>query len=53
MKKILVIEDDSHIGNMLEELLTGAGYLVSRAYSGTRRPYLSCPRKSPTWLSLI
>ena len=35
MKKILVIEDDSHIGNMLEELLTGAGYLVSRAYSGT------------------
>ena len=23
MKKILVIEDDSHIGNMLEELLTG------------------------------
>lgn len=35
MKKILLIEDDGHIGNMLEELLTGAGYLVSRTYSGT------------------
>lgn len=35
MKNILVIDDDSSIGNMLEELLTGEGYLVSRAYSGT------------------
>lgn len=35
MKKILIIDDDLHIGNMLEELLTGAGYAVSRAYSGT------------------
>lgn len=35
MKHILIIDDDIHIGNMLEELLTGEGYRVSRAYSGT------------------
>lgn len=35
MKKILIIDDDLHIGNMLEETLTREGYLVSRAYSGT------------------
>lgn len=35
MKHILVIDDDIHIGNLLEEVLTGAGYEVSRAYSGT------------------
>jgi DNA-binding response OmpR family regulator len=31
----LVIDDDIHIGNMLEETLTKEGYTVSRAYSGT------------------
>lgn len=35
MKTIAVIDDDIYIGNMLEELLTGAGYGVLRAYSGT------------------
>lgn len=35
MKKILIIDDDIHIGNMLEETLTREGYGVSRAYSGT------------------
>lgn len=35
MKTILVIDDDMHIGNMLEEALTGEGYAVKRAYSGT------------------
>lgn len=35
MKKILIIDDDIHIGNMLEETLTKEGYIVSRAYSGT------------------
>ena len=35
MKHILVIDDDIHIGNMLEEVLTREGYRVSRAYSGT------------------
>ncbi len=35
MKQILIIDDDVHIGNMLEEALTKEGYKVSRAYSGT------------------
>lgn len=35
MKTILIVDDDMHIGNMLEETLTGAGYGVIRAYSGT------------------
>ena len=35
MKTIAVIEDDISIGNLLEELLTGEGYGVLRAYSGT------------------
>lgn len=35
MKNILIIDDDIHIGNMLEETLTKEGYTVSRAYSGT------------------
>lgn len=35
MKKILIIDDDIHIGNVLEETLTNEEYMVSRAYSGT------------------
>ena len=35
MKTILIIDDDIHIGNMLEELLTKNDYRVLRAYSGT------------------
>lgn len=35
MKHILIIEDDTHIGNMIEEALVKEGYQVSRAYSGT------------------
>lgn len=35
MHKILIVDDDIHIGNMLEEILTREGYLVYRAYSGT------------------
>ena len=35
MKKLLVIDDDIHIGNMLEETLAKEGYGVFRAYSGT------------------
>lgn len=35
MKNILIIDDDMHIGNMLEEALRKAGYGVRRAYSGT------------------
>ncbi len=35
MTKILIVDDDIHIGNMLEEILTREGYSPSRAYSGT------------------
>lgn len=35
MKTILIIDDDLHIGNMLEETLVREGYRVLRAYSGT------------------
>ena len=35
MKTIAVIDDDPHIGNMLEEILNREGYRTLRAYSGT------------------
>ena len=35
MKRILIIDDDIHIGNMLEETLFKEGYQIFRAYSGT------------------
>lgn len=35
MKNLLIIDDDLHIGNVLEEILTKEGYAVTRAYSGT------------------
>jgi DNA-binding response OmpR family regulator len=35
MKTIAIIDDDIHIGNMLEEVLAKEGYGVIRAYSGT------------------
>ena len=35
MKQILIIDDDIHIGNMLEETLQREGYAVIRSYSGT------------------
>ena len=35
MSRILVIDDDTHIGDMLEEVLQLEGYQVARAYSGT------------------
>lgn len=34
-KHILIIDDDIHINDMLENVLTQAGYKVSHAYSGT------------------
>lgn len=40
MKNILIIDDDVHIGNMLEETLTKEGYGVLRAYSGTEALYV-------------
>ena len=35
MKRILIVDDDAHIGDMLEETLVREGYAVTRAYSGT------------------
>ena len=35
MKKILIVDDDVSIGNMLEEMLIKEDYAVLRAYSGT------------------
>lgn len=46
MKQILIIDDDIHIGNMLEEVLTREGYAVTRAYSGTEA-LLSIAAKKP------
>ena len=35
MKKILIVDDDPAIGNLLEETLNRVGYHTMRAYSGT------------------
>ena len=40
MKTIAMIDDDVHIGDMLEEVLHKEGYHVLRAYSGTEAMYL-------------
>ena len=40
MKTIAIIDDDIHIGNMIEEVLRCEGYNVLRAYSGTEALYL-------------
>ena len=40
MKIIAIIDDDIHIGNMIEELLKAEGYATLRAYSGTEALYL-------------
>ena len=39
MTEILIIEDDTSIGNMLEKTLANEGYQASRAYSGTEALY--------------
>ncbi|MCH5342566.1 MAG: response regulator transcription factor [Acetatifactor sp.] len=45
MSNIMVIDDDIYIGNLLEEVLLGQGYGVSRAYSGTEALLLLKERK--------
>lgn len=45
MKNILIIDDDLHIGNVLEETLQREGYGVSRAYSGTEAMMVLSNRK--------
>lgn len=43
-KRILIIDDDVSIGNLVEEVLNGAGYDTLRAYSGTEA--FCCSRPS-------
>lgn len=45
MKTIAIIDDDVHIGNILEEILKKEGYGVLRAYSGTEALYLLSEQK--------
>lgn len=45
VKQILIIDDDIHIGNMLEEVLASQGYGVWRAYSGTEALLLLSGRR--------
>ena len=45
MKTIAIIDDDIHIGNMIEEVLRYEGYNVLRAYSGTEALYLLVQNK--------
>ena len=40
MKTIAIIEDDVHIGNLMEEAMGQEQYQVLRAYSGTEALYL-------------
>ena len=40
MKRILIIDDDIHIGNVLEEMLSKEGYQIFRAYSGTEALFI-------------
>lgn len=39
-KRIAIIEDDVHIGDIIEESLRREGYQTCRAYSGTEAQYL-------------
>lgn len=47
MKSILIVDDDVHIGDMLEEILKREGYGVMRAYSGTEAQLLLTASTSP------
>lgn len=54
MRHILIIDDDIHIGNTIEETLKKEGYQVSRAYSGTEALYvLSASRPDLILLDLM
>lgn len=45
METIAIIEDDEHIGNILEKNLQDEGYQTCRAYSGTEAKYLLREKK--------
>lgn len=45
MKMIAVIEDDVHIGDIIEKSLSREGYQTCRAYSGTEAQYLLADKR--------
>lgn len=45
-KRVAIIEDDVHIGDMIEESLRREGYQTCRAYSGTEAQYLLADEKA-------
>ncbi len=45
MKTILIVDDDLHIGNVIEEVLVKEGYGVWRAYSGTEALFVLSQNK--------
>lgn len=45
METIAIIEDDEHIGNILEKSLKDEGYDICRAYSGTEARYILREKK--------
>ena len=51
MRHILIVDDDVHIGSLLEEALMQEGYRVSRAYSGTEA-LLALDRQRPDLILL-
>lgn len=44
-KMIVIIEDDVHIGDIIEKSLRSEGYQTCRAYSGTEAQYLLAEKK--------
>jgi len=50
-RHILIIDDDIHIGDLLQEALEAEGYRVNRAYSGTEA-VLSLERERPDLILL-
>lgn len=45
MKHILIVDDDIHISEALDDILVNAGYSVSHAYSGTEALYVLSSNK--------
>ena len=49
--KILVVDDDEFIGNLIEEVLTKQGYIIKRAYSGSEA-FMIIEREKPNLILL-